>query len=161
HLDRCNTLTINYLKVVTAGPDHDTSGIEPILTLFTNDNTASQQVWSWGSGGGSVDMHSGDQRGPDAFGFPITRTICGESRLEVDEDDGTPPDEVVASQGVGPLLIFSNFTLTFSGAGHTVEVNVTVPARDDSVVDGALLNANGAVQRNLSFPRPTIPAFYK
>ena len=159
-IDRCNTITLNSLRVVTAGAD-DGSGIEPFIALSTNEN-----LWLWTTGGGTADMTSGQQRGPNAFGFPITRTICGDARLRVYESDGPLTDpaqqQLVAEIVTDPFIDRNNQTLTFSGAGHTIEVNVTVPVRDAFVIGGAFVGSDGVAGPKLSLSRPTgLPVNYK
>jgi hypothetical protein len=160
HADRCNTLTLNYLQVIATADDHGTSGIEPFLTLVTNDLASSEQVWYWATGGGAADMNVGDQRGPDAYGFPMTFTICGQTRLEYYESDGPVNDpsqnQSLGSTTLAPQIPRDNKSLP-SGGVHTVYVNLTVPLKDEFVVAGALLGADGAVKRNLTFPRPSVP----
>ncbi len=66
----CNTITVNSIKVVTAGADGDgTAGIEPIIALTPNAGTEST-AWRWDTAGGTR-MTSGQQRGPNAGGFPV------------------------------------------------------------------------------------------
>src|SRR5262249_19113107 len=66
HVDNCNTLTINSLKVVVAGADHGTSGIEPFLVLQTSSQQPGEQIWYWTDGtGGGNDVTSGAQYGPN------------------------------------------------------------------------------------------------
>src|SRR5262249_34349588 len=45
-LRHCNTVTFNSLKVVVAGEDHGTSGIEPFIT-FQPVNGSEEQIWYW------------------------------------------------------------------------------------------------------------------
>ena len=165
HIDRCNTITINSLRVVTAGGDAS-PGIEPFITLATNNNSQNENVWLWTTGGGSGEMTAGQQRGPNAFGFPVTRTICDDTRLKVYESDGplTNPgqQQLVAEIVTDPFIDRNNQTLTFSGAGHTIEVNVTVPVRDAYVIGGAFVGLDGLPKRAISLSRPTgLTATYK
>lgn len=166
HVDACNTITLNYLHVVTAGEDHGTSGIEPFIRLHYP-LADPEDVWYWDTEGGGADMTSGNQRGPNAYGFPMTRTICGfTNTMEVLESDG-PVDDPAQNEQVGspklltPFSATDNETLTFEGAGHTIEVNVTVPLTDAVTIGGAIVGPDGAVQRSLSFPRPAISTSYK
>ena len=49
---------------------------------------------------------------------------------------------------------------TFTGAGHTIEVNTTVPLSDVKVIAGALLGPDGAVKQSITFPRSPVPDTY-
>ncbi|MBK8048893.1 MAG: hypothetical protein IPK16_18285 [Anaerolineales bacterium] len=154
----CNTITFNSLKVVTAGADADASaGIEPIITLTPSGGSEST-IWSWNTAGGTS-MVGGQLRGPNANGFPIDVTYCnGSATLKVyDVDNGF--NELVQSQLVDQFFP-QNGVRTFTGAGHTIEVNTTVPLRDGFVVAGALLGPDGAVKRAITFPSSPVPTSY-
>lgn len=155
---RCNIVSFNSLKVVTAGPDSAGSGIEPFIA-FKPANGAEEQIWYWNTAGGSADMTSGQQRGPSAFGFPITRPFCGgPGEIKVYESDGSPSipaqNELVANAFIDTYVPFSGVR-TFTGAGHTIEVNITVPQADDYLIAGTLLESSGQITRTLTFPRPS------
>lgn len=161
----CNTVTFNSLKVVVAGPDSGTGGIEPFIT-FQPDNGSEEQIWYWTNGtGGSNDVPSNTQFGPNAGGFPITRSYCRSSgTIRVHESDGSvgnpAQNEPVGTQLVD-LYTPPSGPLTFSGAGHTIEVKVTVPVIDDFVLAGALLGSDGQVKKPITFPRPPVATDYK
>src|SRR4029450_577805 len=55
----------------------------------------------------------------------------------------------------------NNATLTFSGDGSTIEVNVTVATKDFFTLGGARLNADGAVQSKVTFPRPAVTTDFR
>ncbi|MCX6047063.1 MAG: Ig-like domain-containing protein, partial [Chloroflexi bacterium] len=165
HIDRCNTIIINSLRVVTAGADAS-PGIEPFITLSTDNSTKNENVWLWTTGGGTGDMTANQQRGPNAFGFPITRTICDDTRLQVYESDGPLNDpaqqQLVAQIVTDPFIDRNNETLTFTGAGHTIQVNVTVPVRDAFVIGGSLVGPDGLPKRPMGLSRPAgLTADYK
>jgi len=151
--DNCNNLVINSLKVVTAASD-PLGGIEPFINLGpAGTNT---RLWDWTRGGGTSDMQAGEQRGPNAFGFPVTMPFCGGVNLYAWESDGNAPDGSPVNQTVGSHAFtqgdfISNQVFTFSGSGHTYEINITIPAKDTYVLGGALIQANGTRQA-LGFP---------
>ncbi|MCB9126113.1 MAG: cadherin-like domain-containing protein, partial [Caldilineaceae bacterium] len=150
----CNTVTFNSIRVVTAGADAQdaSNGIEPIIALTPNGGTESI-AWRWDTGGGS--MTGGQTRGPNANGFPVSADFCnGTVTFRVYDNDGAT-NELVASQSV---FMYSpvNGVLTFTGAGHTIEVNVTIPVIDRFVIAGALLGPDGQVKRSITFPRSPI-----
>ncbi|MFN8440638.1 MAG: LamG-like jellyroll fold domain-containing protein [Caldilineaceae bacterium] len=157
--DYCRTVTINSLKVVTAFDDVG-GGIEPFITIVTNDRTTSEQVWYWDAAGGAANMTAGQQRGPNAGGFPLTRTLCGLSDIQVWESDGPvnipAQNELVRSNEVVIGGDYSNFTMIFEGAGHRIDLNINIPQEDLFTVGGARLNGDGVVQAPLIFPRPAI-----
>ncbi|MBX3010129.1 MAG: hypothetical protein KF832_01435 [Caldilineaceae bacterium] len=156
----CNTITFNSLKVVTAGADNGTSGIEPVIA-FKPFQANESVIWRWDTGGGTPDMTSGQQRGPNAFGFPITLPYCnGGATIAVYESDAATA-ELVEQKPVDLFQPPADGRLTFSGAGHTIELNVTVPLLDDNVIAGALLGPDGQVKRSLTFPRSPVPTTYK
>ncbi|MFZ9017900.1 MAG: LamG-like jellyroll fold domain-containing protein, partial [Ilumatobacteraceae bacterium] len=86
HYDNCTTVTINLLRVVDQEED-GTAGIEPGIYLDRKDGNSFQQLWFSELNGGNQ-MDDGDQRGPDANGFPIVETVCGDASLSVFEIDG-------------------------------------------------------------------------
>lgn len=150
----CNTVTFNSIRVVTAGADgQDASpGIEPIIAL-TPSGGAESFAWRWDTGGGS--MTAGQTRGPSANGFPVSAEFCnGTVTFRVYDNDGAN-NELVAAQNV---FMYStvNGVLTFTGAGHTIEVNMTIPEIDRYVIAGALLGPDGQVKRSITFPRSPV-----
>lgn len=150
----CNTVTFNSIRVVTAGADgQDASpGIEPIIALTPNGGTESF-AWRWDTGGGS--MTSGQQRGPNANGFPVSAEFCnGTVIFRVYDNDGAN-NELVASQSVF-MYTPVNGDVTFTGAGHTVVVNMTIPEIDRYVIAGALLGPDGQIKRSITFPRSPV-----
>jgi len=157
--DYCRTLTINSLKVVSAASDTG-GGIEPFITIVTNDRATSEQVWYWDAAGGAANMTPGQQRGPNGGGFPITRTICGATDLQVYESDGPvnipAQNELVFSNELTIGGNYANATLVFEGAGHRIDLAISIPQKDLYTVAGARLNGEGAVQGALTFPRPAI-----
>ncbi len=163
--DYCQTLTINAMRVVTAGSDGGTSGIEPFITLVTNDRTTSERIWFWTDAtGGGTDIASNSQLGPGAMGFPVTRTLCGLTDLEIWESDSPNinnpiPSDLVARNVVDLRSGYygTNYTMLFEGNGHRIDLNINMPQKDVGVVAGALLNRDGGVQSALTFPRPNIP----
>lgn len=88
HYDNCTTLTINSLTVVDQ-EEEVTSGIEPGIYLDRQDGEGQRLLWFSGSNGGN-DMTDGATRGPNANGFPITTTYCGDASLSLFEIDGNP-----------------------------------------------------------------------
>src|SRR5262249_55956770 len=130
------------------------------VIAFTPKNGTESVLWRWDTAGGTPDMTSGQQRGPNAFGFPITVPYCGgPGKISVYESDATTYDTV----GVQSVDIFTppSGVLTFSGAGHTIEVSVTVPVLDDYVLAGALLGPDGQVKKSITFPRAPVATSYK
>ncbi len=167
HLDRCNTITIHSLRVVIAGEDNGTPGIEPYIVLEYEDhyNPDEEDVWYWDAAGGSDQMQSGHQRGPNAGGFPITRTICGSSTLRVMESDGPVNDpalnELVGQTVTDPWVARNNQLMHFIGAGHVIELFVTVPVKDHYTITGEIVGPTGNETTALSFPRSTVPTAFK
>jgi hypothetical protein len=155
----CNTITFNSIRVVTAGADGDgTAGIEPIIALTPNAGTESI-AWRWDTAGGTR-MTSGQSRGPNAGGFPVTLTYCnGTANLTVYDEDGANK-ELVQTLLVD-MFAPQNGVRTFTGAGHTIEVNTTVPLSDQYVIGGALLGPDGNVKQSISFPRSPVPNTYQ
>ena len=157
----CRTMTINSLKVEQAGADHGTPGIEPFITVVTNNRSASEQVWYWDTAGGAADMTAGQQRGPNAGGFPLTRTICGDTDLQVWESDG-PVNIPAQNELVGTNTVDTfgrNFTFTpsfLSAAGHLIKLDVSIGLSSFNEIAGTRLNSAGVVQSALSFPPPAI-----
>ena len=157
----CNTVTINSLKVVTAGADHGTGGIEPFIT-FQPATGGEEQIWYWTYGtGGSNDVVSNTQFGPNAAGFPITRSYCGgPGTLRVYESDG-PVNDPSQNTRVGTSRLVSlaprDDVLTFTGDGHTIEVHITVPTVDQHRIAGALLGPDGEIKRSINFLTPFLP----
>ena len=150
----CNTVTFNSIRVTTAGADgQDASpGIEPIIALTPNGGTESF-AWRWDTGGGS--MTGGQQRGPGANGFPVSAEFCnGAVTFRVYDNDGAA-NELVASQSVF-MYTPVNGDVTFTGAGHTIVVNMTIPVIDRFVIAGALLGPDGQVKRSITFPRSPV-----
>lgn len=150
----CNTVTFNSIRVTTAGADgQDASpGIEPIIALTPNGGTESF-AWRWDTGGGS--MTGGQQRGPGANGFPVSAEFCnGTVTFRVYDNDGAN-NELMASQSVF-MYTPVNGDVTFTGAGHTIVVNMTIPVIDRFVIAGALLGPDGQVKRSITFPRSPV-----
>ena len=157
--DYCRTVTINSLKVVAAASDTG-GGIEPFITIVTNDRTTSEQVWYWDAAGGAANMTAGQQRGPNGGGFPLTRTLCGLSDIQVWESDGPvniPAQNTLVQSNEAVIGgDYSNFTMGFDDGNNRIELNINIPQEDLFTVAGARLNGDGAVQAPLSFPRPAI-----
>jgi hypothetical protein len=150
----CNTVTFNSLRVVTAGADGQdaAAGIEPVLALTPNDG-AESIVWRWDTTGGS--MFSGQQRGTGVGGFPVSAEFCnGTVAFKVYDNDGAV-NELVETESVF-MYTPVNGVLTFSGAGHTIEVNMTIPEIDRYVIAGAILGPDGQVKRSITFPRSPV-----
>ncbi|MEZ4862420.1 MAG: LamG-like jellyroll fold domain-containing protein [Caldilineaceae bacterium] len=163
-VNRCNTVTFNSLKVVSAGSDHGTSGIEPFLS-FEPANGSEEQIWYWTNGtGGGGDVTSGTQFGPNGGGFPLTRSFCaGSGTIRVYESDGPVSDPaqntLVGVSGVG--FDGGDYTLTFSNGDQSIEVNVTVPVIDRFRLAGKIIGADGTVKRTLTFPASPVPTTYR
>ena len=150
----CNTVTFNSLRVVTAGADGQDAagGIEPVLALVPNGGVESI-VWRWDENGGS--LSGGQQRGPNGGGFPVSAEFCnGTVAFKVYDNDGAV-NELVETESVF-MYTPVNGVLTFTGAGHTVEVNLTIPEIDRYVIAGALLGPDGQVKRSITFPRSPV-----
>lgn len=161
----CNTVTINSLKVVTAGADHGTGGIEPFIT-FESATGSEEQIWYWTAGtGGGNDVGSNTQFGPNTAGFPITRSYCnGFGLLRVYESDGpvtNPSQNTLIDTEFLDIYRPVDGVLTFTGDGHTIEVHVTVPVVDDHLIAGALVGADGQLKRSITFPTSPLPTLYK
>ncbi|HMN28415.1 MAG TPA: hypothetical protein PKE45_09700, partial [Caldilineaceae bacterium] len=155
----CNTITFNSLKVVTAGADGQdgSEGIEPVIAL-TPYNGSESIVWRWDTAGGTS-MTSGQQRGPNASGFPLTVTYCnGPAALTIYDVDGAT-NQLVQTQSVD-IYAPQNGVRTFTGAGITIQVNTTVPLTDTLVIAGALVGPDGQVKRSITFPRSPVPTSY-
>ncbi|MCL4862491.1 MAG: cadherin-like domain-containing protein [Caldilineaceae bacterium] len=160
----CSTITINYIRVVKAGSDHGTAGIEPHIYFVADGNDFDptdggyQRVWTPDGLNGGIDMRTGEQRGPNEKGFPITRTFCGVSRLEIYEYDTDKPfDERI---GTGHQFSAADFasadpsaTWRFESGGHQIDLNVTIPRKNLDTIRGALVGPTGQVLRS-SFAIP-------
>src|SRR5207248_3676754 len=96
---------------------------------------------------------------------PITRAICGTPTLQVWESDGPVSDpaqnKLIQLNVIDARIARNNATLTFTGDGSTIEVNVTVPTKDFFTLGGARLNADGAVQSKITFPRPAVTTDFR
>jgi len=138
----CNTVTINSLKVVSAGSDTN-GGIEPVIT-FGNSTSGEHWLWYWGNGGGTADLHAGDQRGPNAHGFPVTREFCGSAPIYVWESD-EPSYEPVGNFSP-PAGDFVNRVVSFSGSGHTIELDITIPEKKLHAITGRIIGQDGTIQ---------------
>lgn len=102
-------------------------------------------------------MTSGQQRGPNASSFPLTLTYCGGPLdLRVYDNDGAT-NELINSTVVDVYAAQNGTTRTFTGAGHTIELNITVPLRDAKVISGTLIGLNGQIKRSISFPTSPVP----
>jgi hypothetical protein len=157
----CNTITLNSLRVVTAGADAQdaTAGIEPIIGF---DPAAGSEsiVWRWDQNGGTP-MTGGQQRGPNAFGFPLTLDYCGGLlTLNVYDNDGAT-NQLVEFETVDLYFPRNGVALTFTGAGHTIELNVTVPVRDADVIAASLVGSDGQVKRSVPVPTSPVPTTYE
>ena len=138
-LDYCKTLTINSITVVTAGDDHGTVGIEPVIYLARDPadlqprDGGYQLLWDAQNNGGN-DMASGTTR---YDGFPITFDFCGNLNIHVAELDGGAaydPDPTQTDWDsmafldnyiqFSPTLAPVSTDVTFSGAGHTIRLNI-------------------------------------
>jgi hypothetical protein len=150
--DNCNQMTVNWLKVVSGGSD-PSGGIEPNI-YFTPQGGSRQELWYSQFNGGN-DMTDGEQRGPNALGFPITRSFCGGFQLEVQEVDGGGANpltyELVGVQSRTQGQFLSDATLTFSGNGHTIELNVSVPVKNLHNIAAAYISPNGT-KRTFTLP---------
>jgi hypothetical protein len=151
----CNDITVNSLRVVTAGADSNpTAGIEPLIG-FEPVGVPEVVIWRWDQDGGTS-MTSGQQGGPNAFGFPMTLNYCGGPlTLNVYDNDGAT-NELVEFKLID-LYVPLNGALPFTGAGHTIELNVTVPLRDRAIIAGALVGSDGRLKRAITFPTPPVP----
>jgi hypothetical protein len=167
--DNCRTLTINSLKVVTPGGDHGTSGIEPMLYGVDDEQDFDpldggyQRLWA-STIFGLYDMGAGSTAGPDASGFPVTVSFCGDIRLEVYENDAG--DNFSGNQRIGTGVLINQtvgsgiYTIdgTSSGNGEAngkIELGITVPYEDKYVVNGAFVGTDGAITQRIAFPYPT------
>ncbi|MCE7989828.1 MAG: hypothetical protein DYG89_52445, partial [Caldilinea sp. CFX5] len=136
-VENCRILNITLLTIVTAGPDHGTSGIEPFITVRDSVGNQNVQVWRWDSVK-SVDLGVGTY----SQGFPVTVNVCGNYTLTMWESDGTDETVGAISRTQSQEL---NGTVTFEGAGHKIAIDVNTPYRDDYTVAGALVKADGTV----------------
>jgi hypothetical protein len=157
-LSQCSTITIDWLRVDTAGADHGTSGIEPIIFFVADGadtdptNGGYELLWTPGGAGGGDDMTSGTQRGPNANNFPITRSFCTPARLELYETDGiNPPDINWATQtriaGYDLTTTSGAREVTFSGDGHVIRLSLTGGVDPSPRLAAALLAPDGTIQR--------------
>ena len=156
----CNQITVNTLKVVTAGADSGdvVAGIEPLIALEPNGGSEST-LWRWDQNAGTS-MTSGQQRGPNAGGFPITAQYCdGPATLRVYDVDGVT-NQLVATQLIDLYLPRNGVTFTLTGAGHVIEVNVTVPLRNAKVISGSLIGSDGQIKRAVAFPPSPVTTPY-
>lgn len=146
-VENCRILNITLLSIVTAGPDHGTSGIEPFITVRDSVGNQDVQVWRWDSVI-PVDL----QVGTYSQGFPVTVNVCGDYTLRLWESDGT--DELVGGLSRTQTQEL-NGTVTFEGAGHKIAIDVNTPARDLYTVAGALVGQDGTVKQRLTLPPPS------
>lgn len=154
----CNTITFNSLKVVTAGADAQdgVAGIEPVIG-FDPDNAAETQAWRWDQNGGS--MTSGQQRGPNAGGFPLSLDYCGGPlALRLYDNDGAT-NELINIASIDIYSIQNGLT-TLTGAGHTIELSITQPLRDVSVISGTLMGSDGQIKKAIAFPTSPVNTTY-
>jgi hypothetical protein len=150
--DLCNTITFNSLTVQAAADDPG-GGIEPGIYL-SHENMPEQVVWWWSYGDGVTDMRPGQTRDSSEFGFPFTHTVCGDFNIRVIESDGEG-DTPVSDQTIAYDSFFSG-PLVFSGNGHTIAVNVTLPPKDIYVIKGVVIGPDGQVKRTLDFQVPRV-----
>ncbi len=96
-------------------------------------------------------MTVGQQRGPNAFGFPFSYYVCGAYTIRVIKPDGDG-DTPVSEQ---TLSVFQpwNGELSFFGNGHGMLINVTVPPIDQYTIAGAIVGPDGTVKQRLTLPR--------
>ncbi|MFZ4662787.1 MAG: LamG-like jellyroll fold domain-containing protein, partial [Caldilineaceae bacterium] len=147
----CNVMTINSLKVVTAGP-------RPLLTFQTGGGSE-DNAWAWTQGTGGGNVASGTQFGPNANGFPVRLVYCGNQtflRVYNYNNPPTTPNTLINTKSIDPYNP-STGLLTFSGAGATIEVSVSIPLTDSQRIGGTLLGADGTLKRSLNFPTSPIP----
>jgi len=144
-VENCRTLNITLLSIVTAGPDHGTSGIEPYITVRDSAGNQDVRVWNWTSVQ-PVDLGVGTY----AQGFPVTVNICGDYTIKMWESDGNGDESVGAISRTQAVDL--NGTVTFEGAGHKIAIDVNTPYRDDYTIAGALVGADGTVKRRITFP---------
>jgi len=165
--DVCNTLTVNYLTVVTSG---ESGGIEPVIywiANYTDTNPADggyQLLWNPLTNG-SRNMGSNTQRGPSANGFPITVNVCGDGRIDIYEadtetitDDPSNLDLIGSSLRIGPdnRNMDPSLVVRFTRSGITsvVDLNLSMPRKNLDAIRGALVGPTGAVLR-ASFAMPS------
>ena len=147
----CNVMTINSLKVVTAGP-------RPLLTFQTGGGSE-DNAWAWTQGTGGGNVASGTQFGPNANGFPVRLVYCGNQtflRVYNYNNPPTTPNTLINTKSIDPYNPPTGL-LTFSGAGATIEVSVSIPLTDSQRIGGTLLGADGTLKRSLNFPTSPIP----
>ncbi|MBW7883682.1 MAG: LamG domain-containing protein, partial [Caldilineaceae bacterium] len=94
HIDNCSTATINWIKILNEGNDGSSSGIEPVIYLVRdfNDNNPTDGGYEllWNprpSANGGNNMQKNEQRGPNAYGFPISFDFCDNDRIVIYESD--------------------------------------------------------------------------
>jgi hypothetical protein len=151
----CNTVTFNSLRVVTAGADGQdaAAGIEPVLALVRPTAARRAFVWRWDTNGGSMSERPDARAGRGRL--PRSAEFCnGTVAFKVYDNDGAV-NELVETESVF-MYTPVNGVLTFTGAGHTIEVNLTIPEIDRYVIAGALLGPDGQVKRSITFPRSPV-----
>jgi len=144
----CGTLTINSLTLTATDGESGTEGIEPIIYLVRNGydgnpiNGGYQLLWDSQNNGGNQ-MTTGQTRGPNANGFPITRQFCGNASIALYELDGT------ASYDLNPTSTQWD-QMQFLGRSSYLGSN---PSRTDNITFGAGIPgaSNDRVTLNISF----------
>ena len=168
HLDYCNTMTINSMTVVNEGTD-GIAGAEPLIYLVRdpNDNDPTNGgfdlLWDPTNNGGN-DIRSGQTRGPNANGFPITKTFCGRTNLYMSELDGTASysaDPTQTQWGGMNFLgwntasptndAFSNRTYNYSGfGGYQFSLSLSFsapPSGRQRIIAAAMLAPDGTISK--------------
>lgn len=168
HLDYCNTLSIDSLKVVAEGND-GVAGVEPIIYLVRDPNDTEPRnggyhdVWI-PPDNSYQDIRTGQTRGPNANGFPVVLPFCGPTRLYMSELDGNekPVPDPTQTDWDGMAFLGSHLlsptadrvvtkTLDYIGGdGYHIQLNIRVlhpPSGRQRVIAAALLAPDGSISK--------------